>query len=200
MIAGVGGGAQVAQVDWSAIAAGVSALVAASAIWLEGRRIRLQIGIDNMWRLIDRWESPQFRRCRAVAAAHLLENLPPRGSHVSRELLDVLDQFELLAYLVVGSKTLSLEDAWMNFSGPAIEWWRVCQPIIDDYQQVDPTLYEGYSELARQLLKQEARRVGRRRSSEEPSLDDVRAFLTSEKLLVPDDPPVRRRWSFLFRD
>jgi hypothetical protein len=157
-------------------------------VWLEGRRIRLQIGIDNMWRLIERWGSRDFRRCRAAAARHLLDQLPDRVPDVTIELIDVLDQFELLAYLVVGSKTLSLEDAWMNFSGPAIEWWRVCRPLVKAYQRDDPTLYEGYAELIRLFLKEEKRRIGRERS-EDPSIAEVKAFLESESALVarPDE-------------
>ena len=178
----------------TAVAAVVAAVVAAGAVFFEGRRVRRQLGIDNMWRLIDTWDSPEFRARRAEAASLLLGTFPrrPHQLHdVPYAVLDLLNMFELLGYLVVRSKTLPLEDAWINFSAPAVQWWHVCTPIVEIFQADDATVYEDYAELAARFIAEDARRLGREKEELLPSDDDLRSFLLSEVELVEALPPWR---------
>jgi hypothetical protein len=178
----------------TAVAAVAAAVVAAGAVFFEGRRVRRQLGIENMWRLIETWDSPEFRARRAEAASLLSESFPrrPQQLHdVPYAVLDLLNMFELLGYLVVRSKTLPLEDAWINFSAPAVQWWHVCRPIIEIFQADDATVYEDYAELAKRFIEEDARRLGRSQEELLPSDDDLRSFLLSEVELVEALPPWR---------
>jgi len=178
----------------TAVAAVVAAVVAAGAVFFESRRVRRQLGIENMWRLIETWDSPEFRARRAEAASLLSESFPrrPRRLHeVPYAVLDLLNMFELLGYLVVRSKTLPLEDAWINFSAPAVQWWHVCRPIVEIFQADDATVYEDYAELAKRFIAEDARRLGRNQEELLPSDDDLRSFLLSEVELVEALPPWR---------
>ncbi len=158
----------------TAIAALVSAIFAAVAVIAQGRSTRRQLGIQNMWRLIDRWDDLQENREKT--AKYLLDHWNNRED-LPESAHDLLGTFELLAYLVVRSETLSLEDAWINFSGPAIQWWHVCRPGIESLQEEDPTVYEDYANLADQLMDLEAERRERTRESLVPSNEDLKIFL-----------------------
>lgn len=194
------------ETDWPIVLTAIGAIlgpfIAVIAIFIQGRRIRhqvdaessrmrqqldaeatrtrLQLGVNNMWKLIEQWESPARQKDRAEAANYLLANWAHREK-LPDSALDVLDTFELLAYLVVRSKTLSLEDAWINFSAYAIQWWHVCRPGIEAFQDDDPTIYEDFASLADQLMTLESERRGRSRENLRPSDEDLIAFLRGVK-------------------
>ncbi len=129
-----------------------------------------------MWRLIDRWESGRLEVARARTAEHLLGNWDRRDD-LPDSAFEILDTFELLGYLVVRSKTLSFEDAWINFSGPAIQWWHVLRPGIAQFQSKDATIYEDYSKLADELMTLEAKNRNMTREALIPSEEDLKVFL-----------------------
>ena len=112
---------------------------------------------------------------REQTARYLLEHWDSRRD-LPDAAHDVLGTFELLGYLVVRSETLSLEDAWINFSGHAIQWWHACRPGIEKLQEEDPTVYEDYATLVDQLMDEEARRRGKLRESLVPSDEDLKIF------------------------
>jgi hypothetical protein len=149
----------------------------------EASRMRLQLGVDNMWRLIEKWESLPLLKARAEAAADLLANWENRHE-LPNSALAVLDTFELLAYLVVRSQTLSLDDAWVNFSAYAIQWWHVSRPGIRAFQEDDPTIYEDFSSLADQFMTLESERRNKSREDLQPSDDDLIAYLQGERALL----------------
>jgi hypothetical protein len=163
----------------TAIAALITALVALVALFLEGRRIRLQLGMSNMWRLIEQWDGPTMRTLRARLALSLMTH-PADRNRVSDDGIDVLNTFELLGYLVVRSKTLGLEDAWINFSVWAISWWHVYRQGIGRLREEDPTVFEDYAQLVDQLLKLEADRRGLTPDQLAPTEPSLRDFLESE--------------------
>jgi hypothetical protein len=179
----------------TAVAALVSAVFAAVAVIVQGQRTRRQLGIENMWRLVDRWDSERLREARAETARLLLENWDDR-SQLPDAAFELLDTFELLGYLVVRSKTLSLEDAWINFSGNAIQWWHLCRPGVEALRVDDPTLYEDYAALADRLQDLEAKRRKRSRDSLVPSERDLQTFLRGVQQATPraNIPPEKARW------
>jgi len=154
--------------------------------------MRLQLGVNNMWRLIEKWDQPSLQASRSEAADYLLDNWNHR-ENLPNSALVMLDMFELLAYLVIRSKTLSIEDAWINFSGPAIQWWHVCRPGIEAFQADDRTIYEDFASLAERLMELEEERRGMTRNELQPSDEDLIAFLKGEKALVEKSPPWRFR-------
>lgn len=141
----------------TALAALGAAILSGLAIWLEGRRTRLQLGINNLWSLIQQWDAADMRRRRCELARHLLKH-PEARREVSREGTEVLNVFELLAYLVVRSKTLKLEDAWVNFSPWAAGWWYALEEGIDTLRAHDETIYEDYATLVAQFDAYEIKR------------------------------------------
>lgn len=127
-----------------------------------------------MWRLIDRWDAHE--QTRAEVARLLLSDWEGR-KRLPQAAHDLLGTFEVLGYLVMRSKTLSLEDAWINFSGPAIQWWFVFRPGIQEMQKEDPTMYEDFERLVEKLIKLDAKKRSRTVESLTPSDEDLRAFL-----------------------
>lgn len=116
-------------IDWAAVAAIGGVVVAIVALIFDGWRTRRQIGVENMWRLIDRFDGSGGRSQRAAAASYLLEHFPtPPHKDSPLVVTEVLDTLELLGYLV-RRRTLAMEDVWTNFPG-AIQWWHVCRPLI----------------------------------------------------------------------
>lgn len=173
--------------DWPALitaaAALMAALVAMVALFMEGRRIRLQLGLNNLWRLIEQWDGPQMRLRRAHLAGHLLRN-PAARSNVSDDAIDVLNTFELLAFLVVRSQTLRLEDAWVNFSSWALSWWFVMKRGVDHLREPDHTIFEDYADLIEQFIEYEMDRRAVTREQVIPDEGDLEGFLEAEAALV----------------
>lgn len=167
----------------TAIAAGVAAIAALLGLVIEGRRIRRQIGIDNMWRLIEVWDNPEMRRVRALVARRLLRR-PGERRRVSDDGVDILNTFELLAYLVVRSKTLGIDDAWINFSGWAISWWYVYEEGIKQLRQKDNTVWEDYAKLVELFLEYESKERSLPVAEVIPTEENIRAFLEWEHRLL----------------
>ena len=186
---------QASGTDWPLIVTAIGAIlgpfIAVIAVLTEGKRMRLQLGVDNMWRLIEKWDQPSLKASRSEAAEYLLDNWN-RRENLPNSALVTLDLFELLAYLVIRSQTLSIEDAWINFSGPAIQWWHVCRPGIEAFRADDPTIYEDFASLIERLIKMEEERRGMTREELQPSDGDLIVFLQGEKALVEKSPP----WQF----
>ncbi len=80
---------------------------------MQGRGTRRQLRIQNLWRLIDRWDALQGKRLKA--AKYIFDNWDDRAN-LPGSAYEVLDTLELLGYLVK-TKTLSLDDVWINVIG-----------------------------------------------------------------------------------
>lgn len=145
--------------------------------------MRLQIGIENMWRLIEVWDDPEMRRVRALVARRLLRR-PSERRRVSDDGVDILNTFELLAYLVVRSRTLGIDDAWINFSGWAISWWFVYEEGIGEIRKKDNTVWQDYAELVELFLEEEARQRDLPISEVKPTEKNIRDFLEWEHRLL----------------
>jgi hypothetical protein len=164
----------------TAIGAIAGPFIAAFAIAVEGRRIRRQLGFDNMWQLVKQWDDSSFRARRSAAAKDLLDNFERGRKHLNREAIDVLDFLELLAYLV-RSGSFRLEDAWVNFSSAAIRWWQVCQPGIESWrEEEDATIYQEFSDLVDQLMRREFELTGIDQRIEQPPEEELKSFLQDE--------------------
>jgi hypothetical protein len=177
--------------DWWTVVIAVAAVVAAVAavigVIAEGRRTRVQLGLANLWKLIEQWDHPEMRRRRARVARRLLQE-PAAREEPSDEANDILNTFELLGYLV-RSKTLKLEDAWINFPW-ALSWWYVYEVGIRRLREGDSTVFEDYANLVREFVKYEAKTRDIAPNEVIPSEEARLAFLRSEVKLI-------RRWRVL---
>jgi len=176
-------------ISWTALIAAVgsvlTAIVAAVALMAAGRRNRLSIGINNLWKLIDGWESSEMKWRRALLARELGGNLAPEG-RISDHAVDVLNTFELLGYLV-RSKVLALDDAWVNFSSWAISWYYIYEAPIHRIQREDPTVFEDYSTLVAKFIKYEAKRKKVEPTAIIPDATALKDFLIAEEALSRRD-------------
>jgi hypothetical protein len=161
------------------IATIVGVLVAVIALIVDGRRTRLSLGLNNLWRLIEQWDHPDMRSRRAGVASALLAD-PSGRDHLSDEALDVVNTFELLAFLV-RARTLGIKHAWVNFSPWAIGWWYLYEPAIKGMQAEDSTLFEDYEWLVNRFIKYDARRRHLDRERVIPQEKDLTDFLWAEK-------------------
>lgn len=72
--------------------AAVAALLAFITLLAQGRRLRRQLGHEDMWKLIDRWDGEELRKARAETARHMLANWE-RRDELTDPALELLDTF-----------------------------------------------------------------------------------------------------------
>jgi hypothetical protein len=172
--------------DWPAVLSAWAALgavvIGILTLIYQGRRMRRQLGLANMWSLIERWDQPAMRRVRARTAAEILRDWNNR-SYLSGGGADILNLFELVAYLVVRSKTLDREDAWVNFSEWALKWWMVYLPAIEVQRADDFTVFEDYDALI-QSFRDYAESRDLSEENINPTDAQLRSFLAGEVELV----------------
>lgn len=166
----------------AALATLLAALGAVLGLIVEGRRLRRQLGITNMWRLIETWDHADMRRLRARLARRLLTN-PHERTRVGDDGIDVLNTFELLGFLV-RSKGLGLEDAWSNFSVWANSWWYVYERGIERLRAEDLTVYQDYAALVEKFLDYESEQRSISKDAIRPSDEILTKFLKSEYRLL----------------
>ncbi len=169
--------------DWtrlSAIATAAMALIAAAAVVVAVCQLRVQARItryatafDSLWRLDDRWDSPEIQRVRRAAATAIMEN---------REAVDVegvLDFFELVALLV---KNDVVEDmlVWHEFYHYLSNYWPLTREYVERVRRENPVLYENVVDLVPRLDAIEAARRRRTVAEITPSREALNEFLEDE--------------------
>jgi hypothetical protein len=120
-----------------------------------------------------------MRERRADVAKSLLRH-PNDRQRISDEGIDVVNTFELLAFLV-RSRVLRRKDAWTNFSSWAIPWWYVYEPGIKVMQEQDKTVFEDFEWLVAHFVTYDARRRDITREQAIPTANDIRLFLEAER-------------------
>ncbi len=121
----------------------------------QNERSRLNLELDLLTRLEDRFESPHFLSRRRAAAKYLIDNVFVDDDMVEVERLpraayDVLNFFEELGYLQrLGA--LQAESVWHTFGVMAQAYWLLCKPAIEKRREErgDPAMYEDVERLNR---------------------------------------------------
>jgi hypothetical protein len=121
----------------------------------QNERSRLNLEVDLLTKLGDRFESPHFLSRRRAAAKYLIENAFLDGDMVeverlNRAVLDVCNFYEELGELQrLGA--LQIESVWNGFGAIAQVYWLLCEPAIQKRRQerADPTMYEEFERLNR---------------------------------------------------
>jgi hypothetical protein len=147
----------------------------------QNERARLNLEVDLLHRLEDRYDSQLFVGRRSAAARYYLDNAFVGDDMVGVERLnedtiDVCNFFESLAYLQE-IDVLSAKSVW-NVFGPDLQvHWALCKPAIEKQreEEADPILYEGFERLSRLMADME-----RERGSPDPTPDVVRRGLEQE--------------------
>ena len=121
----------------------------------QNERSRLNLEVDLLTRLRDRFESPHFLSRRRAATKYLIDNAFVDGDMVeveclNRAVFDVCNFYEELGELQ-RSGALQAESVWNSFGAMAQAYWLLCKPAIERRRQErgDPTMYEEFERLNR---------------------------------------------------
>lgn len=141
-----------------ALAAAVTALIAAAALWIQNRAFKASLAADQSMKLDDRFNVPEFRRIRARAARALLD-------HVSEEdAEDVFDFFETVG-LFTRRRVLDEEIVHSFFFHWINLYWIAGKDHIAKKQRDTTSAWKDFGELYLKVLKIERR--------EDPSSRDI---------------------------
>jgi len=172
------------RIEWTALlalAGTVSALaavaMAALAIWQvrqSAERAAVTAGLESLWHLEARWESPTMVATRQAAAASLLDGSP------TEDVDALLDFFDLIATLV-NRRVVDEEMLWQELSWPILNYWTASADYVRKVRHDEPTMWQGAEDLVNRLLTIEARKRRRSLNDARPSQDEVQDFLTDER-------------------
>jgi hypothetical protein len=189
LVIAVGGIATGIGAIWTAVAARHQAQLTERSLTEQNERLRLNLEVDLLHRLEDRYDSQIFIGRRSAVATYYLNNAFEGDDMVGVERLnedaiDVCNFFESLAYLQE-IDALSAKSVW-NFFGPDLQvHWALCKPAIekDCEEQADPMLYQGFERLARLMADME-----REGGSPDPTPELVRRGLEEEAARGQEPP------------
>ena len=156
----------------------------------QNERSRLNLEVDLLTRLADRFDSPHFLGRRRKAAKYLLDNAFA-GDHVvevpalNSAAWDVCDFYEGLAHLQrLG--VFRAESVWFSFSLIALAYWPLCKPAIEKRREEwgIPTLHEEFEDLSRLMAE-----LDREQGIEPPTQEQLRQVMEEEAVIgkEPDD-------------
>jgi len=172
------------RIEWTAVlalAGMVSALaavtMAALAVWQvrqTAEQSAFTAGLESLWHLEARWQSPGMVTTRQGAAAALLDGSP------TEDVDELLDFFELMSSLV-NRRVVDEEMLWQELSWPILNYWTASADYIRKVRHDDPTMWQGAEGMVNRLLAIEARKRHRSPNDVRPSQDEVQDFLTDER-------------------
>ena len=155
----------------------------------QNERLRLNLALDLLTRLQDRFESPHFSNRRSVAAKYFLDNAFADDDIVevgrlNTAVWDILDFFEGLGYLQ-RMQILQVESVWNTFGLPAKAYWLLCRPAIEKLREEwqNPTLYEETEYLSRLMAD-----IDRERGVAPPTQRQLRETMEFEAVLGEELP------------
>jgi hypothetical protein len=147
----------------------------------QNERLRLNLALDLLTRLQDRFESPHFRSSRRAAAKYLLDSAIVEdriivAEHLNKAAWDVLGFFEEVGYLQ-RIEALQAEGVRNTFSWFVRPYWLVCKPTVEKFREEwqDPALYEEVEYLYRLMAG-----IDLRRGIEPPTQVQLREMLEYE--------------------
>jgi len=155
----------------------------------QNERSRLNLEVDLLTRLRDRFENPHFLSRRRAAAKYLIDNAFLDGDMVeverlNRAVLDVCNFFEELGDLQrLGA--LQDESVWNSFGAIAQAYWLLCKPAIEKRraERGDPTMYEEF-----ERLNNLGTALDRERGIAAHSQEWLRRLMTDEAV-IGEEPP-----------
>jgi hypothetical protein len=155
------------------IVATLALIVAFAAMIWQARQTHASSSVDNMWRFLDEWDTPQMQQVRAKAC----RSLKARGD--GDDIADLLNFFEELGFLV-HQGALDSNTAWAMFSDWALPYWRAAGYYVKVDQDRDPTYWENFEHLNKTLLDIEAARRKKSVAEVQPTDEDVEKLFEGE--------------------
>jgi len=155
----------------------------------QNERVRLNLELDLLTRLGERFESPHFLKRRRAAVKYLLDNafveddsleVPP----LNRAAIDVCSFYDELGELQrLG--VLRAELVWNRFGVLGQAYWPLCKPAIEKMREEDkePTYFEDFEYLMRLIVD-----MNRERRVPAPTQERLRQTMEDEAV-VGEEPP-----------
>ena len=137
---------------WAAV---VAALAACVSLWLQTHNSRFALGVDLLFKMDDRFNSPSMVAKRKLAAAALLKNENLENAE------DVWDFFETLE-LLIRRKALDREMVWHTFFYWIDGYWNASRLHIAAEQEEHPTVWADFRNLYRRVLATEERELAKK--------------------------------------
>jgi len=187
---------------WAALVARRQAQVTERSLTLTERslaeqneRSRLNLEVDLLTRLADRFDSPHFLGRRRAAAKYLLDNAFADDRVVEVRALntaawDVCDFYEGLGHLRrLG--VLMDESVWFRFGVVAQPYWLLCKPAIEKRREEwqIPGLIEEFEDLSRQMAE-----LDRERGIEPPTQEQLRQVMEEEAVIGQEPDDTTTQW------
>lgn len=181
------------------VVAGV--LVTSIGVFFQRRQNRVATGLDILYRFLDQWDGEDMRGRRVDVAEMLLyfrtTNWPEQLDHKHREILDVLNFFEYLAFFVCEAKVVRYREAWSIFYPWATRYWFAAEELR--ISQRDPQAFAQYKRLVTHFLRLYARarvrwpkKLWQKGKRSIPTQETVNNFLRYEMTLA-EIPPLSWR-------
>jgi len=144
---------------WTAMLARRQARVTERSFAEQNERVRLNLEVDLLLRLEDRFDGQHMLATRRRAAKYIKDNFIVDGSllevdHLNRDVWDVLNFFEDLGYFVkigaVGPHTM-----WRTFGARSFAYWALSKPAIakERERMKEPKLYEDWERLMDRMFE-----------------------------------------------
>ena len=166
LVIAVGGIATGIGVIWAALAAGRQAQISERQAQLTERslneqneRLRLNLEVDLLHRMQDRYDSRYFIGRRSALARYFLDNAfvdedMVEVKRLNDAAIDVCNFFEYLAYLQ-RIDALSAESVWNAFAEDVRLHWALCKPGIEKLREEsqDSTICEEFERLSRLMAE-----------------------------------------------
>jgi hypothetical protein len=156
----------------------------------QNERSRLNLEVDLLTRMGDRWEMSHFLSRRRTAADYLLNNAIVGEDIVEvrrlpKAVFDVCNFFEELGDLQRFG-ALQATSVWNSFGAIAQAYWLLCKPAIEKRraERGDPTMYEEFERLNR--LGEE---LDRERGIEPHPQEWLRRIMEEEAVVGVEDHP-----------
>ena len=156
----------------------------------QNERSRLNLEVDLLTRLRDRFENPHFLSRRRAAAKYLIDNAFLDGDMVeverlNRAVLDVCNFFEELGELQRFG-ALRAEPVWNRFGAMAQAYWLVCKPTLEKRREErgDPAMYEEFERINRVGVG-----LDRERDIEPHPQEWLRRLMEDESVVGAEDAP-----------
>jgi hypothetical protein len=130
----------------SAIISAAGVIVAIGANILESLRSRSAAAIQHIMQLEAKFESPDFRGTRRRAASFLLAGQPLDDAPGRLALEDVLNFFELVAFLR-HKRAVNADVIWHGLSSWLIPYFELSAQYVKECRKDDPAVYRYLDSL-----------------------------------------------------
>ena len=192
LVIAVGGIATGIGAIWAAMLARRQAQLTERSLAEQNERVRLNLEVDLLLRLEDRFDGSQMLAIRRRTAKYIKDTFFVDGSlrevrTINRDVWEVLNFYEDLGYFVtIGA--VRPYTAWRSFGWGSFAYWALSRPAIAKERErtKEPNLYQDWERLM-EMLFELARRSGEEFQGEFAE-EELREFI-EEECFAGEEPP-----------